>query len=203
MGLASQFQERVASYKEYRRLVDREKGMIDPSAIILPDDFYLTAADPLIARKTYMGDLFKRDWRAMKKEIEKKATEGKVTSFGMSYDCLEPLMQTHYKRLFAQDNMHEIGFSVEQTFHVAVYAKDLFHIINDRYIQPDAIGMREIISIGIGEGEAVLNFWRDVRRIKDYSGFFPDKPKLPRNDKSSKPERVKAFGLKPSWGGSF
>lgn len=59
----------------------------------------------------------------------------------------------------------------------------------------------EFKAIYRGGGRKVLDFWRDVSNLKDYSGFFPHKPRPKGNDRPPKPEfSFAGIGLRPVWG---
>lgn len=57
----------------------------------------------------------------------------------------------------------------------------------------------ETWSVWKGDGRNVLRFWQDVSSLRDYSGFFPRKPKLKGNDRQ-KPQAAPVRGFQPAWG---
>lgn len=230
MGLASQFQERVANYKEYRRLIDRERGMVDETALILLDDFYQHALQPLLAGGTPLSRFFAQNGVKLYHGMRNMMQDAYTQQYLLRPDCLDPRMRDYLHRKQA---FMEAGCPEDQIFDIIPLTrympddqdKDVwisYHLIKDapanfaRNLQclhlgdflaladesafmGHAIDRHEFYSLLTDQGNSVLQFWRNVRQLKDYSGFFPHKPKPQGNNHHRKREERFAAGLKPSF----
>lgn len=191
LRLVSQFLDGVQNAKEYRRLIEREKLMIDSRALILPEDFFLNAVDHLMLRSVHLGGFFKKQGRFIERQIEMMIHDAEVESFLVPYNDLEEGIKDWHAKDFKESGFAEDGIRVENTFLNAVYLEDMICMINDCFFLPDTLSRHEMCSIINGEGHAVLDFWKDVRALKDYSSFFPHKPPPPKNRPPRKPQGVR------------
>lgn len=60
----------------------------------------------------------------------------------------------------------------------AVYLKDYFEAISDTAFFIDRVAEYEAKSLMKDEGQIVLDYWKSINAVKDYSSLFPDKPDL-------------------------
>ncbi len=223
LTLSRQFQAHVGAYKEYKRLIEREKLMIDPTSIVLVDDFMMYAVAPQQRRNTYFGNFFNMHAARIEGIAKGWAAQGQIPSFPLSYDQLTPAMQRIMDKRYPApkpvDMEKKVGEIIQQmrqgegpgfyVFHAqpsakemryrAVYLGHIIHAANVCTERGNALAKREFWAQLRGEGHQVLSFWRDVRGLKDYSGFFPDKPKPDGNDRRKRQQEGRA----PVWSPVF
>lgn len=106
------------------------------------------------------------------------------------------------------DERQYIGLSLDDFFRLAngvgfemdKSGKCLFHGYNPN---GSHFNDAEKWSILKGDGRNILRFWQDVSSLRDYSGFFPHKPKPKGNNDRQKPQAVLVGSLQPAWGRGF
>lgn len=105
----------------------------------------------------------------------------------------------------------------EKRQYIGVSLDDIFRLANGVGFQLDKNGRclfrgynpngsylndAEKWAVWKGDGRNVLRFWQDVSSLRDYSGFFPHKPKPDGNDRQ-KPRTAPVRALQPAWGNGF
>lgn len=104
---------------------------------------------------------------------------------------------------------------VEDRLYTGVTLDDLFQLANgaDLEMYNDNVSFTytpnrsyfndaERWSVLMGDGGNVLRFWQDVSSLRDYSSFFPHKPRPKGNDRQ-KPQAFPVRGIQPAWGSGF
>ncbi len=233
MGLARQFQQRVRDYQEYNRLIEREKLQIDPHSIILMDDFFLHAVEPLLHHQTSLSDFFVKYGESLYYQANYAARHTQRPVFPIEIHQLDLRMRANLTR---KDQLLDKGWPDEEiasilplTLHIkdkerrgiwiahhmvshmnltkfpesklyGAYLGDVFALANSLSGIQSTIDQKQFYSLIQGQGEPVLQFWKDVRNLKDYSGFFPNKPKPPGDNINRQKERAAAAIWRPAFG---
>lgn len=99
-GLARQFQASLASAQEYKRLIAREKTMIDPTSIVLLDEFLLRCAGPLVETRSHFADLFNDHGDDIVATIEGRTNFESIARFDLTYDHLAPDLQAFVRKRY-------------------------------------------------------------------------------------------------------
>ena len=223
---------------EDRRLIVREKLMIDPTSIVLIDDFFEYAVSPAIESHEAFTSIF-RDGVGIERAANNLAQTGFITTFTLPLSALEDKAKDRAVKLITarvdeiqkefeaqkdaskqfiedwfdddvdfrylggcdwQGKQQTIDYMTEEICASALYVQDLVLAMDMHrrsFGKPVGTHKYEERALRQNEGAHVIAFWSAVNNLKDYSGFFPDKPP-PRGDKpDDKGGRIKVGGFKP------
>lgn len=155
-------------------------------------------------------------WAHDQREILKNGTEDDVNwnvllplDRHLDNDIIREMWREEIERYVMNDR------PLEERLYTGVALEDLFQLANgaDLEMYDDNVSFTytpnrshfndaEKWSVLMGDGGNILRFWQDVSTLRDYSGFFPQKPK-PRGNDRQKPQTAPVRGFQPAWGGGF
>lgn len=218
--------------EEFRRLIDREKRMIDRSKIILVEQV------PAVAKKCNENNsdflnMLIEGADVVNPSLHIGVSKSEIDGFQIPMELLEESFIREYYMLSddikSQDLFKFIGElakpalwemketsdmfdgvetpeEMARTFpFLAVFVEDYFKVVSLNTMIGNNVDRKENASITADKGQDVLDFWQDVREMKDYSGLFPEKPKPDGNRPDDGAGKVKLWdwvkgGLQPSPG---
>lgn len=216
-GLKARWDRAVA----HRQRIDREKLMIDPSSIVLKDEFFGLAVDTVVHDQSSFQAVF-GNGSGIDNCLEAWSQTDDIPVFWLKADQVSEWAQENLRRHITTTIENEIepldGQSLDTTaFFSNIGAKECCEDIVERSKQQTIDYMIEqsrVPALFLGhvvhamdahknvwgtsgveryercalmrdEGQHAVNFWHAVNNLKDYSGFFPDKPK-PKGDKENR-----------------
>lgn len=232
MGIIQEVQDRIARYQYYTNRIEREKLMIDPSSIVLMEEFTATVTTPLLRQSnSYFASLFRLYGTEHNHILQSWISQYAIPVYMMRIADL-PELQQHY----VLGHLHEEQFNADieelrdiyeksgLDFHEteqanirmrdhqlsqrenvqAVHVRDVLRAADyARYKRGGSLQHHERRSLLRDEGADVLKFWQSVSALRDLSGFFPDKPPPGGNDRRKRKQEARAPVWRPAFGNGF
>ena len=211
---------------EYQRLIERERAMVNPAAVVSVDEFLENVLFPAISRNLRFGMLLEPHKGRIEATLYYWAGLENVISFAlkpdmMSEDALEIMERRRVareKKVEKKKNRTEIlqdilkqvkrenndeGGSPSSFFisrcYPALYLGTVITAIDRVVEQPNFLVNVESSSLLSGDGKGILDFWQGVNKLKDYGGFFPHKQPYRGNRPDDDSGTVKVGGYKPAF----
>lgn len=202
--IISGLQGRWDRAKENRRLIDREKLMIDPSAIVLYTEFYDKVVAPAAKEQSAFRDVF-HDGRGISSALYGMMSTGYAPVFPVPLEVVEDdeIKESYLSKLRMQLDMGhrmldmfrsananiiicgDLSDDPEKDFEKAkeeatipgfyVYHLALAMDLHRTLLGGTGIQRYERNALWRDQGQDVVTFWKNVNGLKDYSGHFPDR----------------------------
>ena len=193
------------------RLIEREKLMIDPTKIILADEVGMII-DEFIPEDSYFITLFEDCGEKADIILDHWVHNGLITYYEVPLYMTEEHFVRYYLDVPADVPSDQIyskaisiirereeallgtpvhfevegGFAPEEAIQnspiKALFAQTYFYALAKTALWVDVLDRYERGAVARDEGQIVLDYWKKINAVKDYSGFFPD-AKPPHGDK--------------------
>ena len=226
LGLSRLYRYYVHDLPESKRIIQEQRAKIDPFAIVSIDEFIEKIMKPAMQENHPFADLFKKHAKRIEKTLFYWASLDQFESFNVKYEMMREEDQAFMQRRYTPDPsaqptelslLAEIKDLLAERGHIDPIEEDQSHLPENRnyptlYFAHIVQAIEAVTkvkgilldtekkSIKAGHAQAALNFWRQVDNLKDYSTFFPHKPKPRGNNEDDGGSRTWLGGLLPGFG---
>lgn len=185
---------------EYKQLIQRERALIDPSAIVSVDEFLGVLMPQTIERKQRFSKRLGPVRSGLERTLYYWAGHEDVPSYDLlpkmvTEDQLELMEERRIQREKQREELaaqyarlpqwlvqkvddpfeHVCCSGIECISYPAFDVDTIMDAFDVSTTEDEFLLSIEEECIWRGDGKGVLDFWKGVNALKDYSGFFPDK----------------------------
>lgn len=200
-NIAKLYKRHTHVLPENRRIIAEQRAQIDPFAIISIDEFLEKIVKPQLEVGGVFQSFFEKHANRIEKTLFHWINFDQFETFNVRFEMMSDNDQEIMRRRYAlktdaektneellkeikdlfNDEIDESNL-LENRDYPTLYLAHIIQAIDAVAKTKGSLIALEKKSINLGHAQTVLNFWWEINNLKDYSTFFPHKPKPKGND---------------------